>query len=89
MERSVVVRLVEGLHARPAAQLVATAAAQPVAVTLRAPGREPVPASSILGVLTLGVGAGATVVLSTDSDGHDARAALDALAEVLDPTPAD
>jgi len=86
MERPVVVAIAEGLHARPAALFVKEAAAQPAAVTIARPGGDPVEAASILGVMTLGVGAGDEVVLATAEDGDGAAAALDALASFLERT---
>lgn len=89
MERTVVVAVREGLHARPAALFARSAAGQPVRVRIRKPGGEPVDAASVLGVLTLGADAGDQVVLSTDSDDDDAAGALDALERFLgrdDPT---
>ncbi|MCB7135003.1 HPr family phosphocarrier protein [Cellulosimicrobium marinum] len=86
MDRAVVVAITEGLHARPAALFVKTAAAQPAPVRIARPGGDAVEAASILGVMTLGVSAGDEVVLSTDTDGDDATTALDALASFLERT---
>jgi phosphocarrier protein len=86
MERSVVVAIREGLHARPAALFAKAAGEQPVAVRIARPGGDPVDAASILGLMTLGVGAGDEVVLSTPADGGDDRAALDALVTFLEQT---
>lgn len=83
MERTVTVAIAEGLHARPAALFVAEAGKAPVAVTLTK-GTESVDAASILGVMTLGAAAGDQVVLTTETDGPDAEAALDALAAFLE-----
>ncbi|MCA5891971.1 HPr family phosphocarrier protein [Isoptericola sp. NEAU-Y5] len=83
MERTVVVAITEGLHARPAALFAQKAGAQPVGVQIAKTGGDPVDAASILGIMTLGAGAGDEVVLSTDADGADATAALDALVEFL------
>jgi phosphocarrier protein len=83
VERSVVVAISEGLHARPAALFAQTAGRQPVPVRIAKPGRAPVDASSILGLMTLGADAGDEVVLSTESDDAEASAALDALSELL------
>lgn len=84
MDRAVVVAISEGLHARPAALFVKTAAAQPAPVRIARPGGNPVEAASILGVMTLGVSAGDEVVLSTDADDDDASTSLDALATFLE-----
>ncbi|MBW0253381.1 HPr family phosphocarrier protein [Cellulomonas sp. PS-H5] len=83
MERSVVVAIAEGLHARPAALFVAEAGKQPVPVTVRKGDAAPVQAASILGVMTLGAAAGETVVLATEVDGPEAEASLDALEKFL------
>ncbi|MBD8059264.1 HPr family phosphocarrier protein [Cellulomonas sp. JH27-2] len=83
MQRSVVVALPEGLHARPAAQFVAAAAEQPVKVTIAKGTGHPVAAASILAVMTLGVAAGDEVVLGTTDDGADAAASIDALEQFL------
>ena len=80
-ERRVTVAIPEGLHARPAALFVKLAGEQPVAVTVRKDGGEAVAATSILGVMTIGAGAGDEVVLSADGEGADT--ALDALEDYL------
>jgi phosphocarrier protein HPr len=80
-ERRVTVAIAEGLHARPAALFVKLAGEQPVPVTVRKDGGDPVAANSILAVMTLGAAAGDEVVLSADGDGADA--ALDALEQYL------
>jgi phosphocarrier protein len=86
MERSVVVAIAEGLHARPAALFVAEAGKQPVPVTVRKGDAAPVQAASILGIMTLGAAAGETVVLATETDGPDAETSLDALEAFLQQT---
>jgi phosphocarrier protein len=84
MERTVVVAIEEGLHARPAALFVQAAAAQPVPVTIRKSSEtEDLEADSILSVMTLGAGAGTEVVLTTPGDTPDDAAALDALEAFL------
>lgn len=83
MERTVVVAITEGLHARPAALFAQAAGRQPVPVRIAKPGGTPVDAASILGLMTLGADAGDEVVLSTEGDGADATAALDALSDFL------
>lgn len=83
MERTVVVALREGLHARPAALFAQAAAKQQVPVRIAKPGGSPVDASSILAVLSLGADAGDEVVLSTDSADSAAGAALDTLERLL------
>ncbi|WP_028045900.1 HPr family phosphocarrier protein [Cellulomonas sp. URHE0023] len=83
MQRSVVVTLPEGLHARPAAQFVATAGQQPAKVTIAKAGGTPVAAGSILAIMTLGVGPGDEVVLATDADDDASATSLDALESFL------
>ncbi len=89
--RDVVVGSRIGLHGRPAAIVVRTAAAQPVSIKISTGDRPPVDASSIIAVLALGAHGGDTVTISADGEG--AETALDALAEVLaqdlDAEPAD
>jgi phosphocarrier protein HPr len=80
--RTVVVGSASGLHARPAALFVAAAAKQPVPVTIRTDAaKKPVPARSMLGVLSLGAKRGTSVTLEATGDGADA--ALDELADLL------
>ena len=80
-QRKVVVASRIGLHARPAALFCKAAAATGVPVTIRKGDGAPVPAASILSVLTLGVGGGEEVVLEADGDGADG--ALDDLVTLL------
>lgn len=70
-----------GLHARPAATFSKAAAQAAVPVTLATHGRGPVAASSLLGILTLGVQFGEQVTLTAEGDG--AESVLDHLAEML------
>lgn len=91
--RTVIVGSASGLHARPAALFVAAAARQPVPVTIRLGAGKPVPARSILAVLSLGAKHGSEVTL--EAEGEGAQQAVDALAELLardldaEPEPAD
>jgi phosphocarrier protein HPr len=81
-QRSVVIASPVGLHARPAAAFASAASRAPVPVTIRKlSGGDPVPAASILSVLTLGAACGDEVVLEAAGDG--AEEVLDALAEML------
>jgi phosphotransferase system HPr (HPr) family protein len=79
--RTVVVGSASGLHARPAALFVQAAAAQPVAVTIRTADKPPVPARSMLSVLSLGARCGTEVTI--EADGDEAEASLDFLADLL------
>ena len=80
-ERNVVVAAAQGLHARPAQLFVQAAARQPVPVSIKAGDKAPVPANSILGVLSLGARQGTEVTLSAEGD--EADGALDELAGLL------
>ncbi len=80
-ERRVTVGSKVGLHARPAAALAKAAAAQPVPVTIRKGDGKPVPAGSILNLMTLGAMHGDEVVLA--AEGADADAVLDELAAIV------
>jgi phosphocarrier protein HPr len=79
--RTVIVGSASGLHARPAALFVAAAGAQPVPVTIRTGDKKPVPARSMLSVLSLGATFGTEVTIEAEGDGADA--ALDELAALL------
>ena len=57
----------QGIHARPAGELVKAAAAYPCKVTISKDGKE-VDAKRILGVMGLGVKCGQEIVLKTDGD---------------------
>lgn len=80
-ERDVVVRHPGGLHARPVALLVATAGRFDARVEVEHGGRR-ADARSLLGLLALGIGAGATVTLR--AEGGQEKEAVDALARVLE-----
>ncbi|MBQ0926598.1 MULTISPECIES: HPr family phosphocarrier protein [Saccharopolyspora] len=80
-ERRVTVASKVGIHARPAALLAKTAAAQPVVITIRKEGNEPVEAGSILGLMTLGASHGDEVILAAEGEG--AEAALDEVAKLV------
>jgi phosphocarrier protein HPr len=80
-ERRVKVGSKVGLHARPAAMLAKAAAAQPVPVTIRKEDGQPVAASSVLNLMTLGAMHGDEVVLAAEGEGADT--ALDELAALV------
>ena len=80
-ERTVTVASSVGLHARPASLFAQAAAKAGVPVQLTSAAGKSVNAASILGVLSLGIGHGEVVTLSSDGEGADA--ALDSLAELL------
>ncbi|WP_437736619.1 phosphoenolpyruvate--protein phosphotransferase [Sorangium sp. So ce1335] len=72
-----------GLHARPAAQLIARAASFDAAITLEnvTSGRGPVPTASLIALASLGARRGD--VLRLRAAGRQAAAAVDALAALL------
>ena len=70
----------EGLHARPAAEFVKLANTFRSTVRVGHAGRE-VNGKSILGILTLGISQGTTVVVTVD--GEDETVAFDALCQFL------
>lgn len=79
---TVTVGSTSGLHARPASLFSQAALATGAAVTIAKADGKAVNAASILGLLTLGVGHGETVTLTTEGDNADeALATLTALLE--------
>ncbi|MFC6086980.1 HPr family phosphocarrier protein [Sphaerisporangium aureirubrum] len=80
-ERKVIVESEVGLHARPAATFVQTAAKAPIDVTVARPGGTPVNAKSILSILALDVRYGETIVIH--GEGEDADRLLDELAAIV------
>lgn len=80
-ERTVTVRSAVGLHARPAAIFTRAAEDSGIQVRITKSGAVPQDASSILGVMTLGVKGGETVTLY--ADGPRAEQVLDDLADLL------
>ncbi|ASJ54011.1 HPr family phosphocarrier protein [Brevibacillus formosus] len=79
-ERQVIVQLAQGLHARPATVFVKVAASFSSEIELNKDEKK-VNAKSIIGVMSLAVSKGQSVVLT--ADGADAEQALDALERVL------
>ncbi len=72
-----------GLHARPAAEFVKTAASFPCNITVRnvTEDKAPVNAKSILSVLTLGVHQGYEI--EVNAEGDQAQEALQAIADLI------
>jgi len=81
IERTVTVVPENGLHARPASQVVEAANSYDSVVTVGPVGDEDVNASSMLAVTGLGVGSGDEVDLT--ADGPDETAAIDELEAIL------
>lgn len=80
-QRKVTVTSEVGLHARPAATFVRTAAQAPFDVTIAKAGGPPVNAKSILSVLALDITQGDFIVIAADGEGADEL--LDRLAEIV------
>ncbi|RZQ65604.1 HPr family phosphocarrier protein [Amycolatopsis suaedae] len=80
-ERRVTVASKVGLHARPAALVAKAAAEQPVQVSIAKDGGPPVPAGSMLNLMTLAAAHGDEVVISAEGEG--AQAAVDAIADLV------
>lgn len=74
LRRTITIRNCRGLHARAAAKLVALAEKHCACLNLTHDGQT-VPARSIMGLMLLGAGRGASVTL--EAEGWDAREALD------------
>lgn len=81
LSRSVVIPNRRGLHARAAAKLVTMGERFGAAIDVAFNGQS-VPARSIMGLMMLGAGQGATLVLH--AEGWDAREALDALVGLIE-----
>ena len=64
----------QGIHARPAGELVKAAAAYPCKVTISKDGKE-VDAKRILGVMGLGVKCGEEITVCTDGETEEAASA--------------
>jgi phosphocarrier protein len=80
-QRSVRIVNEAGIHARPAAEIVKTAAKFRAEIMISKDGLE-VNAKSIMGVMMLAAECGSTVLLS--GEGDDAEAALAAIAAVIE-----
>ena len=80
VERSVQILNKNGLHARPAAEIVKISAKFQSEVTLARDGME-VNGKSIMGVMMLAAECGSTLLMR--AEGSDAVAALDALAALI------
>lgn len=81
VQREVLIHNSAGLHARPAALLVALAAGSKAQVTLQYGGKT-INAKSILSVLGGGIGKGARVVVT--ADGEDEQATVDGICSLFE-----
>ncbi len=79
-QRTETLRNKHGLHARPISQIVAAAQDFHAELTVSCQGRT-ASGRSVLEMMTLGAGPGATIELSADGD--DAEAMLDALCLII------
>jgi len=80
VERTVQILNKNGLHARPAAEIVKLAAKYRSEITISRDGTE-VNGKSIMGVMMLAAECGASVVLR--AEGEDAEQAIDAIATLI------
>ena len=80
VERTVQILTKNGLHARPAAEIVQLAAKYRSEITISRDGTE-VNGKSIMGVMMLAAECGASIVLR--ADGEDAEQAIDAIATLI------
>jgi phosphocarrier protein HPr len=80
VERRVTVVNAHGIHARPAAEIVKTAARFSSSIKLEKDGLK-VNGKSIMGVMMLAAECGSEVIIR--AEGADADAAVDALAELI------
>lgn len=83
LTRHVTIVNLRGLHARAAARFVVTAERFSTPVEVSRDG-EAVSARSIMGLMMLGAGRGAQILLQADASGWDAQEALDALAALVE-----
>jgi phosphotransferase system HPr (HPr) family protein len=79
--RNVVIKIPQGLHARPADLLVRLASCFESKVEI-VKGLERVDGKSILGILTLAAAQGTELLI--EATGHDSEAAIEALASLID-----
>ncbi|REE98477.1 HPr family phosphocarrier protein [Thermomonospora umbrina] len=70
-QRHVKIRSKVGLHARPAALFVQTAAKAPMDVTVAKEGKEPVNAKSILAVIGLDARHGEEIIITAEGEAAD------------------
>ena len=80
VERTVQILNKNGLHARPAAEIVKLAAKYKSEITISRDGTE-VNGKSIMGVMMLAAECGASIVLR--ANGEDAEQAIDAIATLI------
>lgn len=83
-EKKVTITSSTGVHARPAGLFAKAAAASGAPVTLCKTGGSPIDGASILSVMSLAAVQGDDVVITVEeTDGIDAEALVEQLAEIL------
>ena len=80
IKKPITIRLSSGLEARPVAMLVQVASQYESEIYVES-GRKKVNAKSIMGMMTLGMGAGEEITVS--ADGEDEKEALDNIEKYL------
>ncbi|HBR15152.1 MAG TPA: HPr family phosphocarrier protein [Candidatus Omnitrophica bacterium] len=80
IEKEIVIKNSQGLHARPAALFIQIATKYNSKVTIQK-GHEKVDGKSIMGILTLGAQRNSKVIVT--ADGEDAQAVLSELEQLL------
>ena len=80
-KKEITIRLASGLDARPVAMLVQVASQFESEIHVECDGRKTVNAKSIMGMMTLGLSAGETVVVK--ADGKDEEAAVKTIESYL------
>jgi phosphocarrier protein HPr len=83
VQRTVVVSGSEGIHARPAAEIVRTTNQYKCDVRIRC-GSQTVDAKSVLSIMKLAIRPGTQI--EVEAEGDDAGAAVDALTRLFSPT---
>jgi len=81
ISKEITVKNPQGLHARPAAMFVQIASRYNSQVTIQRDGKK-VSGRSIMGILTLGIQPGATIII--EAEGEDANELLEELYALLD-----
>lgn len=80
VKKKLVVKNMQGLHARPAALFVQIANKFDSRITVSR-GEEEVNGKSIMGILMLGAEKGSAIII--EADGADAQVAIDELAKII------
>ena len=71
VERLVTINREQGLHARPALELVNAVKASGISVTIGSPGKPAVNAASLLAVMSQGFAYGTQVLVSANGEGSE------------------